>query len=59
MVTVSGKSPLIVEGDPGVMYNVTINVFDGSQVVLQNLKKDIIVTVMIDIPGKLCFFDYY
>ena len=35
MVTSSGSSPLIVTRlDPGVTYSVTINVFDGDQVVL-------------------------
>ena len=35
MVTISGSSPLTVGGlDPGIMYSVMINVFDGNQVVL-------------------------
>ena len=35
MVTSSGSSPLTVGGlDPGMMYSVMINVFDGNQVVL-------------------------
>ena len=36
MMTSNGSSPLTVrELDPGMMYSVTINVFDGSQVVLR------------------------
>ena len=36
MVTSSGSSPLIMGGlDPGMMYSVMINVFDGNQVVLR------------------------
>ena len=36
MVTSSGSSPLTVGGlDPGMMYSVMINVFDGNQVVLR------------------------
>ena len=36
MVTSNGSSPLTVRGlDPGMMYSVTINVFDGNQVVLR------------------------
>ena len=36
MVTSNGSSPLTVKGlDPGMMYSVMINVFDGNQVVLR------------------------
>ena len=34
MVTSSGSSPLTVRGlDPGIMYTVMIDVFDGNQVI--------------------------
>ena len=49
MVTSNGSSPLTVKGlDPGMMYSVTINVFDGSQVVLRGrvVIKTITVLVM-------------
>ena len=37
MVTVSGSSPLTVRGlDPGIMYFVMINAFDGNQVVFSD-----------------------
>ena len=37
MVTIIGSSPLTVRGlDSGMMYSVTINVFDGNQVVLND-----------------------
>ena len=36
MVTSNGSSPLTVRGlDPGMIYSVMINVFDGNQVVLR------------------------
>ena len=36
-VSVNGSSPLTMRGlDPGIMYSVTINVFDGNQVVVRN-----------------------
>ena len=36
-VSVNGSSPLTVRGlDPGMMYSVIINVFDGNQVVLRS-----------------------
>ena len=47
MVTSSGSSPLIVRGlDPGIMYTVMINVFDGNQVVLRDQTLDLTITVM-------------
>ena len=37
MVTSNGNSPLTVKGlDPGMMYSVRINMFDGNQVVLSD-----------------------
>ena len=47
MVTSNGSSPLTVRGlDPGMMYSVTINVFDGNQVVLRGRVERKIITVM-------------
>ena len=38
MVTSIGSSPLTVRGlDPGMMYSVTISVFDGNQIILRDL----------------------
>ena len=57
MVTSNGSSPLTVRGlDPGVMYSVIINVFDGSQVVLsdQMITTNITVTLK-NSSGKLNF----
>ena len=56
MVTSNGSSPLTVKGlDVGVMYNVTINVFNGSQVVLNDKLEVITITVMRNIPGKILY----
>ena len=53
MVTSIGNSPLTVRGlDPGMMYSVIINVFDGNQVVLSNQTVNLAVTVMSDNSGK-------
>ena len=53
VVNSSGNSPLIVRGlDPGIMYSVIINVFDGNQVVLSNSKVMEAVVVMISGGGK-------
>ena len=42
-----GKSPLTVGGlDPGVVYSVMINVFDGSHVILTDQTEVIKITVM-------------
>ena len=47
-----GNSPLIVRGlDPGMMYSVMINVFDGSQVVLSDQAVTLTSTVMGDKSG--------
>ena len=47
MVTSNGSSPLTVRGlDPGMMYSVTINVFDGNQVVLRGKIVRKTITVM-------------
>ena len=46
MVTSNGSSPLTVRGlDPGMMYSVTISVFDGNEVALRGkvVKKTITV----------------
>ena len=46
MVTSNGSSPLTVRGlDPGMMYSVIINVFDGNQVVLRGRVVRRIITV--------------
>ena len=47
MVTSNGSSPLTVRGvDPGMMYSVMINVFDGDQVVLRGRVERKTITVM-------------
>ena len=49
MVTSNGSSPLTVRGlDPGMMYSVIINVFDGNQVVFSNQTVTLTITVMDD-----------
>ena len=59
MVIINGSSPLTVTGlDPGITYNVTINVFDGSQVVLSDQTEMRTITVMRDIPGKFYIHTY-
>ena len=53
MVTSNGSSPLTVRGlDPGMMYSVIINVFDGNQVVLSNQTVTKTITVMDDESGS-------
>ena len=52
MVTGNGSSPLTVRGlDPGMMYSVIINVFDGNQVVLRDQTVTLTSTVMGDKSG--------
>ena len=52
MVTSNGSSPLAVRGlDPGMMYSVIINVFNGNQVVLNNQTVTLTITVMDDESG--------
>ena len=47
MVTSNGSSPLTVRGlDPGMMYSVTINVFDGNRVVLRGRTEIKTITVL-------------
>ena len=59
MVTSNGSSPLTMGGlDPGMMYSVTINVFDGNQVVLSNQTVTKTVTVMDDESGKYMWISY-
>ena len=54
MVTSNGNSPLTVRGlDPGMMYSVTINVFDGNQVVLSDQTVTLTITVMSNNSGKI------
>ena len=46
IVTSNGYSPLTVRGlDPGKRYSVTINVFDGNQVVLNDKRVTKVITV--------------
>ena len=53
MVTSNGSSPLTVRGlDPGMMYSVTINVFDGNQIILRDLMITANITVNND-SGKI------
>ena len=52
MVTSNGSSPLTMRGlDPGMMYFVTINEFDGNQVVFSNQTVTVTITVMDDESG--------
>ena len=38
MMTIVGSSPLTLRGfDPGMMYSVTINVFNNDQIILRNV----------------------
>ena len=54
MVTNSGSSPLTVGGlDPGMMYSVVINVFDGNQVVLRGRVVTKTITVMGTTSSKI------
>ena len=54
MVTSNGSSPLTVRGlDPGMMYSVMINVFDGNQVVLRDYKVTKTITVTSGESGKV------
>ena len=47
MVTSIGSSPLTVSGlDPGMMYSVTINVFNNTKIVLEDLMITENITVM-------------
>ena len=62
MVTSNGSSPLTVRGlDPGMMYSITINVFDGNQVVLSDQNVTLSITVMSDNSGKfICkYINFY
>ena len=47
--------------DPGMMYSITINVFDGNQVVLrdQTVKLTICITVMSDKSGEFSYIYMY
>ena len=64
MVTSNGSSPLTVRGlDPGVMYSVTINVFDGNQVVLSDQMITTNITVMKNlgktfVQASVCMYTY-
>ena len=58
-MTSSGYSPLIIRGlDPGIMYSVTINVFDGNQVVVKDETVTKTVTVMGDKLSKISIHSY-
>ena len=55
MVTSNGSSPLTVRGlDPGMMYSITINVFNGSQVVLRGKVERKTITVTNTTSSKIC-----
>ena len=54
MVTSNGSSPLTVRGlDPGMMYSVIINVFDGIKVVLSGRVVKKAITVVNTTSGKI------
>ena len=58
IVTSNGSSPLTVTGlDPGKRYTVTINVFDGDHVVLNNKRVAKTITVVSTTLGKI--YDLY
>ena len=59
MVIIFGNSPLAVSGlDPGMMYSVTINVHDGTQVVLSDEMITVNITVK-NILGKISVLTTY
>ena len=59
MVTSNGSIPLTMTGlDPGIMYNVTINVFDGNQVVFRNQTIVKNITLISDQSGKIYIRTY-
>ena len=60
LMTSNGNSPLTVRGlDPGIMYSVTINVFNGNQVVFRNETVMKTITVIGDQSGKIiCICTY-
>ena len=59
-ITSNGYSPLNVTGlDPGIMYSVTINVFDGNQVVLRDQTVMRTITVLSDQSGKFMYVHSY
>ena len=54
MMTSNGYSPVTVTGlDPGIMYSIIINAFDGNQVVLRDQAVMMNITVMGDNSGKI------
>ena len=58
-VTSNGYSPLTVMGlDPGLRYTVTISVFDGRQVVLNDYIIRKIITVINTTSSKFCSYAY-
>ena len=59
MVTSSGSSPLTMRGlDPGMMYSVMINLFDGNQVVLRAQVVTKSITVMNTTSSKIYKYTY-
>ena len=59
-MTSNGYSPLNVTGlDPGIMYSVTINMFDGNQVVLSDQAIMRSITVMSDQSGIFMYIHTY
>ena len=59
-MTSNGNSPLTVTGlDPGIMYSVTINVFDGTQMIISDQTEVRNITVMGDQSGKAYVRTYY
>ena len=60
MVTSIGSSPLTVRGvDPGMMYSVTINVFNDTRVLFMELKMTENITVMNNNLGTLPCINVY
>ena len=56
MVTSSGTSPLTVGGlNPGMVYSVINNVYDGNQVVLSNIMVTKTITVMNTTSSKIYY----
>ena len=57
MMTSNGPSPLIIMGlDPGIMYSVTINVFNGNQVIMRDQTVIRNITVMSDQSGEIYMY---
>ena len=54
MMNNNGSSPVIIMGlDPGIMYTVKINLYDGDQVVMSNITVTDTITVSNNNTGRI------